>query len=62
MAGHKTFRIGLFLKMRRAYRYATKWDYKLVETLDDSEYSLLQEATTAIKNLLATIQPPPPSV
>lgn len=57
----KTYRRQLYTEMRDAYKYATRWNDKLVTTLDSSEYALLQTAITAIQNLLATIQPEAPS-
>lgn len=61
LMARKEYRRELYLKMRVAYKYGTRWDDKLVVSLTEDEYDLLQTALLAIKNLNATIQPPPPT-
>jgi len=57
----KEYRRQLYLEMRSAYKYGTRWDDKLVVNLSESEYDLLQAALEAIRALNATIQPPVPT-
>jgi hypothetical protein len=57
----RTYEVGLYWAMRRAYKYGTRWHDKLTLSLDAGQLAFLNAALTAIANLLGTITPEPPT-